>query len=722
MFKSIIISLSALSLGLSGLTSSIDAIKNHNYFTNQITKTISKHSQQLQINNTIQPVNRQNTFQQDSPQTIINDIANDHIIVPFGTNPLISDPTTQNAIKIALQQANPKITNADLKLIFISPDTQGETLSSTNYNPVTVVAKLGAQFATKQIYVKIASQPAPAINLYNPTTSSSGLNSYTYNPYDDDVFLKSLVYNPNTKTVVSNSTNLQGQDLSDYGIMQKSGNITPGLVLLNRYLHNGFLIYNAHGYIPVRATLATDQNASQKQTLITVNPQLSNANGVNIGDYVQLDLHWDGATIKLMWHLIGEVVAHLLSDAIDTAIGISGFAILKNIVTSLYELLTTDVVTAAVELNVAVDAAVDEIPAIGLLIAGFLAIVTTMLVSDAIEVLQDLIESTFQNNNFRSYVYENWKKQHPSKKQLPSDFTDMNIKYIAAMPPHLSSLMHYNLTFNLRFSSLITNNLVSGNAQWNQGVLLPHFIAPSHFNPSLNTPSFITGNTSDFTIVANADDLDNLDTWIGQYPASGNSIALFKRIGWNSSDELKLAAGLTNQTLRNLQDKPTAWQIPENHFAVIHVQKNTQNKYQIVWSNLANEQTKQALLVSKKGYIAASFINENSFNNITIDESVYLKILARYMWCKNNWSTLRTNPQMQQYKNWTNYFANKVLIPSKVNLYNYNHNYTTIENAMEILGNTFSNGVKMSRTIISSAQLYSIYFNSGSSAINIQTD
>ena len=713
MFKSIIISLSALSLGLSGLTSSIDAIKNHNYFTNQITKTISKHSQQLQINNTIQPVNYQNTFQQDSPQTIINDIANDHIIVPFGTNPLISDPTTQNAIKIALQQANPKITNADLKLIFISPDTQGEMLSSTNYNPVTVVAKLGAQFATKQIYVKIASQPAPAINLYNPTTSSSGLNSYPYNPYDDDVFLKSLVYNPNTKTVVSNSTNLQGQDLSDYGIMQKSGNITPGLVLLNRYLHNGFLIYNAHGYIPVRATLATDQNASQKQTVITVNPQLSNANGVNIGDYVQLDLHWDGATIKLMWHLIGEVVAHLLSDAIDTAIGMSGFVILGNIIESIVEYLTTGVVTAAVELNEAVDAAVDEIPAIGPLIAGFLAIVTVMLVSDSIEVLQNLIESTFQNINFRKYVYEHWSKQYPP---LPSNFTAKNPNhiYITVMPLHSSRLMHYSLTFNLRFSSLITNNLVSGNAQWNQSVALPSFIAPSHFNPSLNTPSFITGNTNDFTIVANADDLKRITQDVD--PGGVSTIAeLFKELQW---DNLASFPGLTLQDLNELNDHPTAWQIPENHFAVIHVKKMN-NQYQIIWSNLANQQTKQSLPGRE---INASFINEGNLNNITIDESVYLKILTRYMWCRNNWPTLETDPQVRQYKNWTNYFVHKVLIPSKVNLYNYSNNYTAIENAMEILGNTFSNGVKMSRTIISSTQLYSIYFNSGSNTINIQTD
>ena len=101
---------------------------------------------------------------------------------------------------------------------------------------------------------------------------------------------------------------------------------------------------------------------------------------------------------------------------------------------------------------------------------------------------------------------------------------------------------------------------------------------PGYYDSSFNISSYVAGTTSDFTIVANADDLDNLDTWIGQYPAKGNSVDLFRRMGWNSPNELKIGTGLINQTLRTLQDKPLDWHIPENHFAVIHVQKNTQKK------------------------------------------------------------------------------------------------------------------------------------------------
>ncbi len=180
-------------------------------------------------------------------------------------------------------------------------------------------------------------------------------------------------------------------------------------------------------------------------------------------------------------------------------------------------------------------------------------------------------------------------KQSNNQQSILWDFNRSNN---SKLPDHTQLLEQYGgiMLYHNKAKTFTLETKTTGNP-----FAKPARYIPGYYDSSFDISSYIAGDTNDFTIVASADDLDNLDTWIGQYPASGNSIALFKRMGWNSANELKLGAGLTNQTLRSLQDKPTAWQIPENHFAVIHVQKNTQtqNKYQIVWSNLATMTDKQ---------------------------------------------------------------------------------------------------------------------------------
>ena len=112
---------------------------------------------------------------------------------------------------------------------------------------------------------------------------------------------------------------------------------------------------------------------------------------------------------------------------------------------------------------------------------------------------------------------------------------------------------------------------------------------PGYYDSSFSISSYIAGSTNDFTIVANADDLKRITQDVD--PGGVTTIAeLFKELQW---DNLASFPGLTLQDLHELNDHPTAWQIPENHFAIIHVNKNPQNQYQIVWSNLATMADKQ---------------------------------------------------------------------------------------------------------------------------------
>ena len=118
----------------------------------------------------------------------------------------------------------------------------------------------GSASAVKTIYVKLASTPPTqkAISLYNPDFSSVDSVTLEANYYDD-VFLKSLLYNAQNKTVTTSQSNIINyksqeseedyqQDLKDYQVMLKSGNITRGLTLVNRYLKKWFYEIWFHRY------------------------------------------------------------------------------------------------------------------------------------------------------------------------------------------------------------------------------------------------------------------------------------------------------------------------------------------------------------------------------------------------------------------------------------------------------------------------------------------
>ncbi len=176
-------------------------------------------------------------------------------------------------------------------------------------------------------------------------------------------------------------------------------------------------------------------------------------------------------------------------------------------------------------------------------------------------------------------------KQSNNQQSILWDFTRSNN---SKLPDHTQLLGQYGgiMLYHNKDKTFTLETKTTGNP-----FAKPARYIPGYYDASFDISSYIAGDTNDFTIVANADDLKRLTQDVE--PGGVTTIAeLFKELQWNN---LASFPGLTLQDLHELNDHPTAWQITENHFAVIHVQKNTQtqNKYQIVWSNLATMTDKQ---------------------------------------------------------------------------------------------------------------------------------
>ncbi len=177
-------------------------------------------------------------------------------------------------------------------------------------------------------------------------------------------------------------------------------------------------------------------------------------------------------------------------------------------------------------------------------------------------------------------------KQSNNQQSILWDFTRINN---SKLPNHTQLLGQYGgiMLYHNKAKTFTLETKTTGNP-----FAKPARYIPGYYDSSFDISSYIAGDTNDFTIVANTDALDRLDADIGPVGGVGSIQQLFNNMSWNN---IKNFSGLTLQDLSKLSEKPTSWQIPENHFAIIHVQKNTQtqNKYQIVWSNLATMTDKQ---------------------------------------------------------------------------------------------------------------------------------
>ena len=181
-------------------------------------------------------------------------------------------------------------------------------------------------------------------------------------------------------------------------------------------------------------------------------------------------------------------------------------------------------------------------------------------------------------------------KQSNNQQSILWDFTRSNN---SKLPDHTQLLGQYGgiMLYHNKDKTFTLETKTTGNP-----FAKPARYIPGYYDSSFDISSYITGKatdqTTDFTIVANADSLVHLEQDFGPGGA-GNIQELFIEMGW---DNFANFPSLTLKDLANLSaSSPFAWQITENHFAVIHVQKNTQtqNKYQIVWSNLATMTDKQ---------------------------------------------------------------------------------------------------------------------------------
>ncbi len=178
-------------------------------------------------------------------------------------------------------------------------------------------------------------------------------------------------------------------------------------------------------------------------------------------------------------------------------------------------------------------------------------------------------------------------KQSNNQQSILWDFTRSNN---SKLPDHTQLLGQYGgiMLYHNKAKTFTLETKTTGNP-----FAKPARYIPGYYDSSFDIPSYITGKatdqTTDFTIVANADSLVHLEQDFGPGGA-GNIQELFIEMGW---DNFANFPSLTLKDLANLSaSSPFPWQIAENHFAVIHVKK-INNQYQIVWSNLATMTDKQ---------------------------------------------------------------------------------------------------------------------------------
>ena len=160
-------------------------------------------------------------------------------------------------------------------------------------------------------------------------------------------------------------------------------------------------------------------------------------------------------------------------------------------------------------------------------------------------------------------------KQSNNQQSILWDFNRSNN---SKLPDHTQLLEQYGgiMLYHNKAKTFTLETKTTGNP-----FAKPARYIPGYYDSSFDISSYIAGDTNDFTIVVNADDLKRLTQYID--PAGGVSTMteLFKDLQWNN---LANFPDLALQDLFTLeQNSPFAWQIPEDHFAVIHVQKKPSN-------------------------------------------------------------------------------------------------------------------------------------------------
>ena len=610
-------------------------------------------------------------FHTDSPNQIISRIINTRFLVPINTNPDILNTQTYKTIKQYLQDANHDLSDKDLSFIHFQP-LASNNLNNQTYTDIELDAIEGAARATTTISVKIATTVAAAINLYSPILGEAS-SSFKGIDYKDNVFLKTLQMTGNKKTVISNGNLLtDANDKADYQSMLKSHALQPGLVLLNKYLNNGLLKFDPHGYVPPRDSSINAVN--KKQSVITLNSSGTSIKNIefSVGDYVKIDIHWNYVNITLQPKMVSAIIKEFINKGLTDFVGKS----INNVVTKIVTKLIIKLEILDLEVDGEIDAIGSESGPFDAIISGVSAVITQLITAGIGEWL---------DNNFKHF-YEDIKGGPNAKISLFGLGDDPGLG--------LTLSINYFLIWNDRIG-------VTETRKWSSLTIPASPIQPSFFNASLKQPTTLSGTGENFTVAIGNDDFYSLENLLSKPDASLESI--FNLFGWNV-ERIKSEKFTKNLFMSLL--KYTS--IPPGHFAVFHIVSG-----KVVWTNLIHDgKADYSLKVAQDGNLSCSFINENGITNMLVNEKIYLNISSRLQWVKSNWKYIQNSVSES---NWQQYFEDRVINQNGINQYQLN--YGDLETSLQYLSTMFAYQVKMSHGVNSSLlstsypQLMDIYYN-----------
>ena len=648
-------------------------------------------------------------YKSDSAQEIINKIINKHFSVPSDTNPDVSNTQTIKTIKSYLQKNNSGLTDADLNYIQFVPLTPGQKLNTATETNLLLLAKVGSNTATTYIYVKLAAQASPAINLFNPLITPNNYSA-AINAYYDDVFLKTLAWNDSQHAqVISNKNKLSDpQDIADYKKMIANPvAIKKCLLILNRYLRNGFLKFDPNGNIPKRNQLLTLPATTSKQTVITTSIPTSDVGiGFSIGDYLSFDMHWDHINVNLKPAFVGSIIKAFINAQIDKVVPPGKFLKYETFGSKFTDLKTRLIASMAAgalefidHLNELIEITCGGNEEFAVILTVILDVISATIAGQIIAAVINIMPSLCDyidkwcGNDVSNFPYNNYTNPYDPKKddKLLFNFSkssnqviamgiNINIDYFLPMfSPHLFSF--YIAKTNLK---------------------IPTPLNPSKFSPSLNTASSITGKggpSSDFTLCLSS---PNWETFKDVYQDPTSTIArLFNSVDLNKNKEQYF----TKADFQAIINGATHFAgLDTNNFAVFHVVNR-----KVVWTNLDSNKAANALKLSNNGEsstLTASFINENNNTNVLINQNIYLKIENVFVYAYENWKYLKLHvPEIS----WQQYAVDYSFKQSSINTYNLNT--TALVTVMTNLASNFSFNIDTSHLNQNLSPIMNIYCN-----------
>ena len=556
-------------------------------FTSAI-NTHSKYSSQLQHNRIKNQINL---------NSILSKITQTHLLVPANTDPNLQTSATIETIKQKLGTNNPQLTNEELNTIRISALLPHEKLTDQHYNTLIVAIKTTSSWSTKFIYVKLALNFGVAINLYTPLLYSSvGVrNPQRINHcYRDDIFLKSLAYDEHQQQLISTIQPLHDpSDRKEYHQMQNIGTLKMknSLVLLNRYLANGLLQYNPHGYLPTKNNLMQVKIPKQ-QSIITLASKWNQ--NFRISDYLTIDLHWDRVSITLKPRLMNKIFLHLINIAILRILGATTiFRLAFRVFINRVKIIINNMLEAlGIEASLVVDEAAAEIPGVGEIIMAVATTIILIIVDHIINEILIILKKIYYSSDFAPKLL----RKIITTGKFGHHAIDENQHYLYVVPDvNGESLLDFSLTIDIPFFLPLFFAGIHLNVELNPSIIAWNTITPSQFDSSLGVGSSITGDGNDLTIMVSYSYLDQLRKSLWDHNDKDD---LFLHCSWKNIGQFKeLNVEALSTWFDNTYQKMEWGWVDPGHMTVIHLKK-INGEYQAVWTNLDSKKGSNSLAMT----------------------------------------------------------------------------------------------------------------------------